>query len=168
MGLYPGAHLVFGVLMTPYNEEGEPTHPLFEEDSDVESVLAENQGLADPWKSLPPEMDYSTHDEFEHWKNTHPDWVESKEKWHTTKKDLRDSSPVELQRHGHYDDPEGPPTFLVLKGYEFRGDAWSPEKISPSSMQVHHNVIEQADEFCETNGLPSFDDPKWYLVASYG
>lgn len=111
MGFYPGAHLIFGVLMTP--------HVMDEETSKVI-------------------------------------------------KDIATSSPVELQQHGHYDNPDGPPTFLVLKGYEFRGDAWSPEKISPISMQVHHNIIEQADEFCETNGLPSFDDPKWYLVASYG
>jgi hypothetical protein len=178
MGFAPGAHLIFGVLMKTHVEdedtyEMKPTHSLFdvEEDADsrdIEDFVAERRGETDPWKALPYEIAQGDQIEFQEWVSEHPEWTTVKDRWYEITREIRDSSPVEIQAHGHYDDPEDPPTFLVLKGHEISADAWNPESLALEFLHVDSDKIAQAYEFCEANGLPSFDDPRWHLVASYG
>lgn len=176
MGFYPGAHLVFGVLLTPHimNEETydtSPTHPIFDDedrDYDLERFIAEQRGVVNPWKIIPDEINRGSGADFDKWMADHPEWERSKDEWYRIEKEISSSSPVEIQQHGHYEDPEDSPTFLVLKGHEFSADAWTSESIEITSLQFDTEEVARAYEFCEANKLPSFDDPKWYLVASYG
>lgn len=176
MGFAPGAHLVYGVLLTTHVEdeetyESKPTHPIFddeERDYDVAGFIAERRKIVNPYKMIPDEVNHGTSAQYEQWRDDHPEWDDQRRAWRQIKMEIEQSSLVEVQQHGHYDDPEGPPTFMVLKGHEFDADAWSPKSISLFDMDVLDVEIETARTYCEENGLPPFDDPTWHLVASYG
>lgn len=177
MGLYSNAHLIYGVLLTTHVTDEETyetrsTHTLFdvEEDSDsrdVEDFVAEQRGETYPWKALPYEIAQGGQVEFDQWVSEHPEWIALKERWYEVTREIRDSAPVEIQTHGHYEADEQP-TFLVLKGCEYLADAWVPESIDPGDLSIITEKVAEARAYCKDNELPSFDDPRWYLVASYG
>jgi hypothetical protein len=170
MGLYADGHLVFGALV---NDEVEDS-PLFGDDGDVldlAEVLALKAGHEDPWKEYYAavergEVDDRSHGGYDEWCAANPDWVARKEQWYQTKADLDKDVPVEIRSIGHYDGDESP-TFVLLKDREYRGDTWKPTAITPPMLQVSDEEIREAIDFCAEHDLP-FENPQWYLVASYG
>lgn len=169
MGLYADGHLVFGILV-----ERDEDSPLFDEDGeplDLEEVLALKAGHEDPWKEYYAAVErgeVDDHNGYDEFCRANPDWAKRKEAWYETKREVAQGIPVEIKTVGHYDDPDGPPTFLALKGKEHTGDTWNPKEITAPMLEVSEEEVREAIEFCAEHGLPAFVEPQWYLVASYG
>lgn len=171
MGFTPRACLIYGVPLSLHDENGNATHPLFEDEErggDLSAFLAAQTGATDPWTEVPDDINQGSEEAGDAWMAANPDWVARKDAWRALTRDLEAECPVEIEVAGHYDDPDDRPTYLALKDHRITADAWHSKPVTAAMFEVDNRRVQEARTFCEAHGLPAFDDPLWHLIASYG
>lgn len=170
MGMSASANLIFGVLVPQYiNEREYEVHPLHDDDIyDIPDwVLRDEES---PYHMYPSEIDELPYGEqdaaFTQWKAEHPEYQEALDARTAKRREITDRAVVDFEHAGHYDADERF-IFITLKAVRtISGDCWDPTEIVLP--EVSPELIAAGKVNCEELGLPTFEDPKWWLVASYG
>jgi hypothetical protein len=178
------AHLAFGIQIPGsdvYFKPGENAaydwmealHEAHEDDEDwsfdFEDYLAEQHGLTNPYEEHAALIESMRYPEYKEWLTDEGKWFdELTTAYHGAKKTILDASPVEMVYYG-YSDGYGQQV-LALKDTHIYAYGYSAKAIDLGELMcmVSVSAILDAEKFCESYQLPPFDDPKWWLMPSYG
>lgn len=175
MGMDPDAHLWYGVVLpegenpfAPRLENGEidwDAHEAMEAklgvDRDLGEWLARREGVVNPLEEAPDDDP-----EYSEWKAAHPDFDGAYERFTERAKELAAEAPIEIIDLSSADADAW--FGIAVKGMAFRSDWNQAKAVRFPAVVPHHEQMARIREFCAEHDLPSFEEPKWLLTASYG
>lgn len=173
MGFYASADLRFGlIIQSRDSEEYEPTQ-FWNEDTDdwidLGGRVLAAQGILDPYKELPEEVNHGGNEIYEKWKLENPEWRRRSDAWWSQYREAEKTLAIGISTFGHYDDDEQRAILCVKSMPTFDGDTYDAVEVDPSIMEPTPGQIQEANECAKTLGLDvDFCDARWWLVASYG
>lgn len=172
MGFSADAQLVFGIPIQAHNDDGDPT-VWWDEEADDWIDFAELQlkqdGHANPWDSLPDELNYGPRELYERWESANPGWNKAIANWADMKAAAARALNLDIQTYGHYDSGENQAILTTTRVESINGHSWKPKAVTLSDLTVSDTAISKTSDALRSLGFDvNFYDAEWYLVASYG